>query len=71
MLTVQLLAGHFNLAFLTQITLVPYVLLRLAFANRDLPDATRLGSKWVGAIAAIAVVSAFGLAALQLGPRGN
>ena len=67
-LTVQLLAGHFNLAFLTQITLVPYVLLRLAFANRDLPDATRLRSKRVGAIAAIAVVSAFGLAALQLGP---
>jgi hypothetical protein len=67
-LTVQLLAGHFNLAFFTQITLVPYVLLRLAFANRDLPDATRLRSKRVGAIALVAVVSAFGLAALQLGP---
>ena len=67
-LTLQLLAGHFNLAFLTLITLVPYVVLRLAFANRDLPDGTRLRSKRVGAIAAIAVVSAFGLAALQLGP---
>ena len=47
-LTLQLLAGHFNLAFLTLITLVPYVVLRLAFANRDLPDGTRLRSNGSG-----------------------
>ena len=41
-LTLQLLAGHFNLAFLTLVTLVPYIGLRLFFANRELPAETRL-----------------------------
>jgi hypothetical protein len=67
-LTLQLLAGHFNLAFLTLLALVPYVLLRLAFANRDLPAATRQRSIRLGATVLVAVASAFGLAGLQLGP---
>ena len=40
-LCVQLMAGHFNLAFLTVLTLAAYVPLRLFFANRDLPAESR------------------------------
>ena len=67
-IALQLLSGHFNLAFLTLVALVPYIGLRLLFANRGLPDVTR--SRWplVGAISLAAVLSAFGLAALQLAP---
>jgi hypothetical protein len=67
-LALQLLAGHFNLAFLTQITLVPYVALRLFFADRDLPAETRSRSKRVAGIALAALVCAFGLSALQIAP---
>jgi hypothetical protein len=67
-LALQLLAGHFNLAFLTLITLVLYVGLRLFFANRDLPDATRARSVRIAGISLAAIVCAFGLSALQLAP---
>ncbi len=67
-LAIQLLGGHFNLAFLTQVTLVPYLALRLFFANRDLPAATRSRSKLLAGMSLAAIVWAFGLAAVQLAP---
>ena len=67
-LTLQLLAGHFNLAFLTLVTLVPYIGLRLFFANRELPAETRSRSPLIAAVAWAAIVCAFGLSSLQLGP---
>jgi hypothetical protein len=67
-LAVQLLAGHFNLSFLTLVALVPYIGLRLFFANRELPEVTRRRSLLVGGVSMAAIVCAFGLAALQLAP---
>ena len=67
-LALQLLAGHYNLAFVTQLTLVPYVALRLFFANRDLPEASRKRSGVLWGTSLAAVVCACGLAALQLAP---
>ena len=46
------LAGHFNLAFLTVLTLVAYVPLRLFFANRDLPSESCARAKSLGGIVA-------------------
>ena len=67
-LCLQLLAGHFNLAFLTVLTLVAYVPLRLFFANRDLPAETRTRAKSLGGLSLVAVVIAGLLAAVQLVP---
>jgi hypothetical protein len=67
-LTLQLLAGHFNLAFLTLITLVPYVALRLGFANRDLPGGTQSRRAAVFGMSLAALGCAFALAAVQIGP---
>lgn len=67
-LALQLLAGHFNLAFLTLIALVPYIGLRLFFANRDLPTVTRRRSAIIAGVSLTAILCAFGLSALQLAP---
>jgi len=67
-LCLQLLAGHFNLAFLTVLTLVAYVPLRLFFANRDLPAETRTRAKSLGGLSLVAVGTAGLLAAVQLVP---
>ena len=68
MLCLQLLAGHFNLAFLTVLTLVAYVPLRLFFANRDLPAESRTRAKSLGGFTLVAVAMAGLLAAVQLVP---
>lgn len=67
-LTLQLLAGHFNLAFLTLVTLVPYLALRLVFSATDQPAATRGRRAWMATISLGAIVCAFGLSAIQLAP---
>ncbi len=67
-LCVQLLAGHFNLAFLTVLTLVAYVPLRLFVANRDLPPESRSRAKTLCGLSAVAVTGAALLAAVQLAP---
>ncbi len=67
-LCLQLLVGHFNLAFLTVLTLVAYVPLRLFFANRDLPAESRTRAKSLWGISLAAVVMAGLLAAVQLVP---
>jgi len=67
-LTLQLLTGHFNLAFLTQLTLIPYVALRLFFANRDLPRATPTQARRTFGLSLAAVACAFALSAAQIAP---
>jgi hypothetical protein len=67
-LTVQLLAGHFNLAFLTILALVPYVVLRGLFAG---PSARQASTRARGArvwLPLAAVACSFGMAAVQLAP---
>jgi hypothetical protein len=67
-LCLQLLAGHFNLAFLTVLTLVAYVPLRLFFANRDLPAESRSRPKSLCGLSLAAVTGAALLAAVQIAP---
>jgi hypothetical protein len=67
-LTLQLLAGHFNLAFLTLLALTPYVALRVLFAG---PSAASIPSRARGArllLPLAAMAASFGLAAVQLAP---
>lgn len=65
-LGVQMLAGHFNLAFLTQLTLLAYVPARLWFAKADGEgDSSRMTA--TGLLAG-AMLSGFALAAVQLLP---
>jgi hypothetical protein len=67
-LCLQLLAGHFNLAFLTVLTLAAYVPLRLFFANRDLPRESRSRAKSLCGFSLAAVAAAGLLAAVQIAP---
>jgi hypothetical protein len=67
-LCVQLLAGHFNLAFLTVLTLAAYVPLRLFFANRDLPAESHSRTKSLCGCSLAAVAAAGVLAAVQIAP---
>jgi hypothetical protein len=65
-LGLQLLAGHFNLAFITQLVLIAYIPGRLWFARRPL-DAQAMKSRSL-LLCALAVVTGFALAAAQLLP---
>lgn len=82
-LGLQMLAGHYNLAFITQLVLAAYIPLRLWFAttldsvNRELehrgapPSKPMSGNPWALRLVApliIAIVGGFGLAAVQLVP---
>lgn len=67
-LAVQMLAGHFTLAFITQATLAAYIPLRLYFSGSDLPADVR-SRRWLFAAALfLALGGAFALAAVQLLP---
>jgi hypothetical protein len=67
-LAIQMLAGHFVLAFITQLTVTAYVLLRLWLLPRDHSEATP-GSKFRAAFfVALAVIAAFFVTAVQLLP---
>jgi hypothetical protein len=67
-LTLQLLAGHFFIAFVTQLLLVCYVPLRIWFAGRNLPAAGRRGRSVTCLLLGAAVVGSYLLAAAQLVP---
>jgi hypothetical protein len=67
-LCVQLLAGHFNLAFLTVLTLAAYVPLRLFVANRELPAESRSRAKSLCGFSLAALAAAGLLAAVQIAP---
>jgi hypothetical protein len=67
-LGVQMLAGHFILAFITQLTLAGYVPLRLWFSGRDLPAETRSARGTTCVALLVAVAAAYLVAAVQLLP---
>ncbi|HEV7999562.1 MAG TPA: hypothetical protein VGP63_06770, partial [Planctomycetaceae bacterium] len=67
-LSLQLLAGHFNLAFLTILALVPYVALRVFFAAGGSPTLSIRARAARLVLPLAAVVCSFGVAAVQLAP---
>ena len=67
-LGVQMLAGHFTLAFITQLTLAGYVPLRLWLWPGDLPAETRAARGTTCAAIVLAGVAGFLVAAVQLLP---
>ena len=67
-LGVQMLAGHYNLAFITQLVLLLYVPLRLTFARGDLPVETVRVRRRILTVLAVAVLLGFSTAAVQLLP---
>ncbi len=70
-LAIQLLAGHFNIGFITQVSLAVYVLLRVwwrgAAANAAVPQRERSRVRTCGVLLAAAAF-AYSLAAIQLVP---
>ena len=67
-LALQMLAGHFNLAFVTQLVLLAYIPSRLFWADRGLPIRSTSVNRRLLAGAAVSMGLAFGLAAVQLLP---
>lgn len=67
-LAVQMLAGHYTLAFITQLTLAGYVPLRLWLVPSDLADAAPGSRGSAAMMLALAVAAAFFVAAFQLLP---
>lgn len=67
-LAVQMLAGHFNLAFITQLLLVAWVPLRLFFWTDQVEESLRCRRVASCCHVALALGLGFGLAAVQLLP---
>lgn len=67
-LAVQMLAGHFHLAFITQITLSAYLLLRLAWVAGGVSPVILAHRCRAVVCCGIAILAGFGLAAIQLAP---
>ena len=67
-LAMQMLAGHFVLAFVTQLTLLGYVPLRLWMPAGDLPEETNASRRAACGVIALATCAAFFVAAVQLLP---
>jgi hypothetical protein len=67
-LSLQLLAGHFNLAFLTILALGPYVGLRVFFSEAGSPQISLRSRAGRVLLPLAAVVCSFGVAAAQLAP---
>lgn len=67
-LGVQMLAGHFVLAFVTQLAIVFYLPLRLWLASGNLPSETIASRRALLSWSAAAVCGAFLVAAVQLAP---
>ncbi|WP_339912288.1 YfhO family protein [Symmachiella dynata] len=67
-LALSMLAGHFNLAFITQLVLLAYIPLRLWFTAASLPQETRVLRSRCATGLLTAMVLGFSLAAIQLAP---
>ncbi len=67
-LGVQLLAGHFTLAFITQLVIAGYVPLRLWLAHADLAEIVQTHRRRYALVLYGAVAAGIGLAAVQLLP---
>jgi hypothetical protein len=68
LLCLQMLAGHFHLAFITQVTLVAYLILRLGFAQERVSPTLSANRLRAELFCMIALLCGFGLAAVQLLP---
>lgn len=64
----QLLAGHFNLAFITNVVVVLYVPLRLWFAKQGVAESTLTSKPKTLGLTTAALALSFSLAAVQLVP---
>mgnify|MGYP002638953834 CR=1 FL=1 len=64
----QLLAGHFNLAFIIDVVIVLYVPLRLWFAKEGVAETTLASKPKTLGLTAAALTLGFALAAVQLAP---
>ncbi|MBT6493646.1 MAG: hypothetical protein HOL01_03740 [Planctomycetaceae bacterium] len=64
----QLLAGHYNLAFITQLVLVAYIPLRLWFADDRLAETVKRRRVKVAAACGVSLLLGFAIAAVQLFP---
>ena len=67
-LALQMLAGHFMLAFITQLTVVVYIPLRIWFVAGDFPAVALAGRGRTCGSLALAILAAFLVAAVQLLP---
>ena len=67
-LAVQMLAGHFHLAFITQITLAAYIVLRLTWVSSEVSPTILAQRHQALLYCGIFILAGFGLAAIQLGP---
>ncbi|MFP6768915.1 MAG: YfhO family protein [Planctomycetaceae bacterium] len=67
-LALQLLAGHFHLAFITQLVVATYVPGRLWLARQGLPETSVASRFRLLTATGLTLVLAFGLAAVQLVP---
>ena len=67
-LALQMLAGHFHLAFVTQLVLVFYIPSRLWWAGRGLPERSVSARRRLLVALVVGMGLAFGLAAVQLLP---
>ncbi|MEC7557013.1 MAG: YfhO family protein [Planctomycetota bacterium] len=67
-LALQMLAGHFHLAFVTQLVLVFYIPSRLWWAGRGLPEWSVSARRRLLVASVVGMGLAFGLAAVQLLP---
>jgi hypothetical protein len=65
-IALQLFAGHYNLAFITQLTLVAYVPARLWFSKENLHEQIETQKKVALALAFAAIAVGFTLAAVKL-----
>jgi hypothetical protein len=64
----QLLAGHYNLAFITQLVLVTYIPLRLWFADNRPAATVKRSTVKVAAACGFSLLLGFAIAAVQLFP---
>lgn len=68
LLGLQMLAGHFHLAFITQLTLAAYIPFRLWLATANLSVDVASRKRMCLGCCVVAILLGFGLAAVQLGP---
>ncbi|WP_298864252.1 hypothetical protein, partial [uncultured Gimesia sp.] len=67
-LTMQILPGHFNLAFITQLMLLVYIPARIWLSRDETTEQLKPVRRFTVILLLLAFVSAYALSAVQLGP---
>ncbi|QDV53027.1 YfhO family protein [Gimesia fumaroli] len=67
-LAMQILPGHFNLAFITQLMLLVYIPARIWFSRDDATEQLKPRRRSTVILLLLALIAAYGLSAVQLGP---